>query len=197
MRFPMLSLCSVLVLGGGGMALAETTDVVGQGPMGAVVSAEGARLIRAPNGINISVVMPTPAPFSYTYPPPNGFQPDVYQGAPEVFTGWAFIFNYPDQCSDGICGSDDFGPDKPAKGAAYNFAGHIVGGSTLRLSGRIGVGDAPFPAVPGAPLENPQGAEVHIAIAPHGSLQPDLLPSQIGTPIGNSSHWWLALFFAP
>ena len=131
------------------------------------------------------------------YPPPNGFQPTVYQGAPEVFTGWAFIFTYPDQCSDGICGLDDLGPDKPAKGAAYNYAGHVVGGSTLRLNGRIDFNDTPFPAVPGAPLENPLGAEVHIAIAPHGTVQPSLLPSQIGTPIGTSAHWWLAIFLAP
>lgn len=195
MTFPRV--IGVLALVAAGWASAETADVVGQGPMGPVVSADGARLIRSDNGINISLSMPAPAPGSYVYPPPNGFQPDVYQGHPEVFTGWAFIFNYPDQCSDGTCGFDDLGSDKPAKGAAYNYAGHAVGGSRLRLSGRIHVGDEPFPAVPGAPLENPLGAEVHIAIAPHGALQPQLLPAQIGTPIGNSSHWWLAIFLAP
>ncbi len=187
----------ILALIAAGLATAEPADVVGQGPGGAVVAANGANLVRTSDGINIKLRMPTPAPGTYLYPPPNGFQPSVYQGHPEVFTGWAFIFNYPDQCSDGVCGFDDLGPDKPAKGAAYNYAGHAVGGSTLRLSGRIHVGDTPFPAVPGAPLENPLGAEVHIAIAPHGALQPDLLPMQITTPIGTTDHWWLAIFFAP
>ena len=176
---------------------AEPADVVGQGPGGPIVAEDGARLIRTKNGINIQLTMPTPAPFSYTYPPPNGFQPDVFMGAPEVFTGWAFVFNYPDECSDGMCGPDDLGPDKPAKGGAYNFAGHVVGGRTLRMSGRVDIGDTPFPAAPGTPLENPEGAEVHVAVAPHGTLQPNLLPSQITTPIGSSAHWWLAIFFAP
>lgn len=178
-------------------AWAEQADVVGQGPGGAMVAAGGAELIRTKHGINIKFRMPTPAPGSYTYPTGNGFQPDVYMGAPEVFTGWAFIFNYPDQCSDGMCGMDDLGPDKPARGGAYNFAGHVVGGTTLRLSGRVDIGDTPFPAAPGTPLENPAGAEVHIAIAPHGTVQPALLPSQISTPIGTSAEWWLAIFFAP
>jgi hypothetical protein len=186
-----------LVLVAAGWASAETADVVGQGLAGPVVSADGARLIRSEKGINISLTMPTPMPGTYMYPDPNGFQPDVFQGHPEVFTGWAFIFNYPDQCSGGECGLDDLGPDKPAKGAAYNYAGHAVGGTTLRLNGRVDLNDEPFPAVPGAPLENPLGAEVHIAIAPHGALQPELLPTQITTPIGTLNHWWLALFQAP
>lgn len=184
-------------LAAGAQAGAETADVVGQGPAGPVVSADGARLIRNASGINISLSMPTPASGTYLYPPGNGFQPEVYPGHPEVFTGWAFIFNYPEECSDGVCGFDDLGPDKPAKGGAFNYAGHVVGGSTLRLSGRVRTSDDPFPAAPGVPLENPMGAEVHVAIAPHGAVQPDLLPAQIGTPVGASMHWWLAIFFAP
>lgn len=197
MKTLMIATVALAALGISGQAAAETMDVVGQGPGGSVVAADGARLIRGPNGINISLVMPTPQPFSYVYPAPNGFQPEVFMGHPEVFTGWAFIFNYPDECSDGVCGMDDLGSDKPAKGAAYNYAGHVVGGRTLRLTGRIGLNDVPFPAVPGAPLENPFGAEVHIAIAPHGTLQPDMLPGQISTPIGTGAEWWLAIFPAP
>ena len=171
---------------------AEPADVIGQGPFGLVVSDDGASLMRTANGLNISLVMPTPASGSYIYPDPNAFQPTVVVGHPEAFTGWAFVFNYPDECTD-PCNSDDLGSDKPAKGGAYNFAGHVVGGSTLRLSGRLNVGEEPFV---GAPLENPPGAEVHLAVAPHGEVQPDLLPVQITFPIGTADHWWLA-FFVP
>jgi hypothetical protein len=183
----------------GGFALAEgaikeTADVVGQGGAGPLVSAQGAQLIRTESGINISLTMPTPQSGMYVYPDPNPFQAEVVQGHPEVFTGWAFIFNWPDQCSDGECGFDDLGPNAPARGGAFNFAGHIVGGPTLRMSGRVDLGDPPFPAAPGVPLENPRGAEVHVAIAPHGEVQPDLLPTQITTPIGTADHWWQAIF---
>ena len=61
----------------------------------------------------------------------------------------------------------------------------------LNLTGHISVGQAPFA---GLPLDNPSGAEIHLAVAPHGMLQPDLLPSQITTPIGNPGFWWTAIF---
>jgi hypothetical protein len=39
---------------------------------------------------------------------------------------------------------------------------------------------------------------VHLAVAPHGALQPDGMPAQITTPVGNVfQHWWLALFPRP
>lgn len=176
---------------GQGMAL-ETADVVGQGAGGPVVSPEGAKLIRVKNGITISLSMPTPEPGSYNYPPPSRFQSSVLMGHPEVFTGWAFIFNFPDLCSF-PCNSDDIGADKPAKGGVYNFSGHVSGGGNLQMSGHISVGQTPFGAAHAA-LENPGGAEVHVAIAPHGTLQPQLLPDQIQTPIGSGPFWWLAFF---
>lgn len=37
-------------------------------------------------------------------------------------------------------------------------------------------------------------AEIHLAVAPHGALAPDLLPAQITTPVGDPSFWWLAIF---
>lgn len=173
-------------------AVHQTADVVGQSNAGPVVSEKGASLIRTANGIKVAVKMPTPTPFSYNYPAPNAFQPMVLMGAPEVFTGWAFVFNYPDLCSD-PCDSNDLGMDKPALGGAYNFAGHIVSGKTLSMAGHVSVGETPFRATH-APLENPLGAEIHLAIAPHGTLQPDLMPTQINTPIGAPPFWWLAFF---
>jgi hypothetical protein len=31
-------------------------------------------------------------------------------------------------------------------------------------------------------------------VAPHGALDPELLPEQIKTPTGDPSFWWIALF---
>lgn len=171
----------------------QMEDVVGQGAIGPVVAENGATIIRTAGGISVRLRMPTPEPFGYVYPEPNAFQATVEQGHPEVFTGWIFIFNNPDACSDGICDGNDVG-DPVSRGGAYNFAGHIAGGPELHLAGNIHVGeDAPF----GFSLDNPMGAEVHLAVAPHGTLQPNLLPTQINTPIGTPALWWLALFFAP
>lgn len=168
----------------------DTADVVGQGAAGPVVSAGGASLIRTENGITAALKMPTPTPFTYNYPPPNIFQSTVLMGAPEVFTGWMFIFNNPELCSN-PCDGNDVGLATAAQGGVYNFAGHISGGGTLRMAGHASVGETPFG---GAPLQNPLGAEVHLAIAPHGTLQSDLMPNQINTPIGSPPLWWLAFF---
>lgn len=170
--------------------LTDSVDVVGQGMAGPVVSEDGATLVRSRNGVTASLTMPTPAPGSYSYPSDGPFQATVLVGHPEVFTGWIFIFNDPGQCSDGVCDSNDLGAT-PARGGAYNFAGHVVGGPTLNLAGHIAVGSPPFV---GAPLDNPLGADIHLAVAPHGMVQPDLLPSQITTPIGSPNLWWLAIF---
>jgi hypothetical protein len=167
-----------------------TVDVVGQSMAGPVVSEDGATVIRTNGGVTASLTMPTPVSGSYTYPPGNAFQATVLVGHPEVFTGWMFVFNNPAECSDGVCDLNDLGAT-PARGGAYNFAGHVVGGSTLNLAGHVSVGSAPFL---GVPLDNPLGADIHLAVAPHGMVQPDLLPTQITTPIGTPSHWWLAIF---
>jgi hypothetical protein len=185
-------------------AVKQTMDVRGQGPAGPVVSVSGATLIRSTNGITISLSMPTPVPGSYIYPPANPFQtvPPV-PGTPEVFTGWVFIFNNPENCRvpyECIPGSPSTGPqDFPAdlgNGGAYNFAGHAVsGGGALDLVGHISKGEAVFGGV--APLMNPTGAEVHVAVAPHGVLVPELLPEQLNTPVGSPPFWWIAIFDAP
>lgn len=172
-----------------GGVVRQSVDVVGQGPAGPVVAEDGATILRTANGIAARLAMPTPVPGDYLYPDGNVFQPTVIMGSPEVFTGWIFIFNDPSECSD-PCDLNDLGPT-PARGGAYNFAGHAAAGSTLNLAGRVSIGDQPFA---GVPLDDPYGAEVHLAVAPHGQLQPALLPTQINTPIGMPMHWWLAIF---
>jgi hypothetical protein len=141
--------------------------------------------------------MPTPVPGSYNYPPANMFQPIApVPGTPEVFTGWAFVFNMPQTCAvPNDCTSADFAAGRGGSGV-YNYAGHAVsGGGTLNLSGHISVGEALFAG--GSPLTNPAGAHVHVAVAPHGLLLPDLLPAQINTPVGSPPFWWLAIFLTP
>ena len=184
-------------------AVKQTSDVVGQGPGGPVVSAGGATLIRTKNGVTASLSMPTPAPGSYNYPGPNPFQPIApVPGTPEVFTGWFFFFNEPENCAvPNQCVPPPPPPAPPGdfasgQGGVYNFSGHAVsGGGSLNLVGHISVGEPQF----GGPfaLEEPANAEIHLAVAPHGVLVPELLPDQINTPVGSPPFWWIALFRAP
>lgn len=181
-------------------AVKQTANVVGQGPAGPLVAEKGASVTRTKNGVSIALTMPTPQPGSYNYPPPNRFQPVApAPGTPEVFTGWAFIFNQPENCAvpnqcipppPGAPAPNDF---TTGRGGVYNFAGHPVSGNgALNLVGHISVGESQF----GGPfgLENPDGAEIHVAVAPHGVLVPELMPDQISTPVGSPPFWWLAQF---
>ena len=168
----------------------ERADVWEQG--GHTVRApDGAQLVRQANGIAVSVTMPAPEPWGYSYP--TGTEP----GRPEVFTLWAFVFNHPENCSDDMCGPDDM--SDPAVGfGAYNPGGHVNAGATLNLSGRIGVGD-PAGGPPGSAvtdLSNPSGAEVHLAVTAHGGLDPSTLPGEFHVPTGNGGCgcWWVAIF---
>jgi hypothetical protein len=61
----------------------------------------------------------------------------------------------------------------------------------LNLSGHVSMNTTPFR---GSALLEPRTAEVHLAVAPHGALQPDVLPDQITKPLGTPAHWWTAVF---
>jgi len=168
----------------------QTRDIVGQGPGGSVVSADGAALMRSDTGLNARFSMPTPASGTYSYPGGNAFQPlGAVPGHPEAYSFWAFVFNYPSQCS-APCDINDVG-NTPAQGGVYNVAGHVASGGTLQMSGHISVG---APTFAGVPLMQPRTAEVHLAVAPHGQLDPALMPVQITKPIGSPPYWWLAIF---
>lgn len=174
----------------------QTADVFGQGPGGPVVADDGALLQRSANGINVKLSMSTPEPGSYNYPPaqtsppaPVTF-PAAVPGHPEAFSLWVFVFNYPDLCSM-PCDLNDIGAMTPARGGVYNAAGHIEGGPNLTLSGHVTAGGPQFS---GSPLLEPQTATIHLAVAPHGQVAPELLPDQITKPIGNPSFWWFAIF---
>lgn len=169
----------------------EKADVLSQGG-GSVYAPDGARLVRQPNGIAVSVRMPTPQPDSYLYP--SGAEP----GHPEVFTLWMFVFNHPEECAaPNDCGPGDMtNPD--VEFGVYNPAGHVAADGTLTLAGRVGVGDtagAP-PGITAHDLSNPAGAEVHLAVTSHGGLDPSTLPNEFHIPTGSGGCgcWWVAIF---
>ncbi len=171
----------------------ESADVMNQGGVG-VYAENGATVVRQPKGLRMSVTMPTPQPNSYVYPPNP---PGIVAGHPEVFTLWAFIFNHPELCTDGVCGGDDLGAGAAAKGSVYNVGGHVAAGRSLTISGRIAVGQAAVapPGVVPTPLENPAGAEIHLAVTSHGALNPATLPGEFSSPTGSPvcGCWWVAV----
>lgn len=167
--------------------LSQTEDVFGQGPYGPVVAEDGATLGRTRKSLSMTLLMPTPEPGTYTYPsgPEGGAWTDE-EGPPEVFTLWGFVFD-PDQPA--------FDPPDTEWTSVFAVAGHVVDGSTLTLSGGVSADTDPFA---GEHLENPDEAEVHLAVAPHGALDPELLPEALNTPTGPGPDiWWLALFDPP
>jgi hypothetical protein len=177
----------------------QTADVMNQDGVGNYAD-DAAHLTRQTDGISIRVSIPVPQPNTYTYPAEGVTTPSA---SPEVFTGWAFVFNNPDQCELGAgncSGPDLFNLDVGA--GVYNIAGHPTGaGGNLVLTGHIQVGQ-PAGGPPGstmAPLSNPGGAEVPVAIAPHGLIDPSNMPFQARSPVGgpDCDCWWVALFFAP
>jgi hypothetical protein len=161
----------------------EYANVMNQGGAG-VYAANAARLVRQPDGLAAGVTVPTPQPGTYNYPAGR------VSGHPEVFTLWAFVFNYPDLCT-APCDMDDLGAATPAKGGVYNIGGHVASGSSLTIAGRIGVGETPFAA---APLESPGTAAVHLAIAPHGFVDPSNRAAEFNLPTGPMAFWWVAIF---
>lgn len=183
-------LAGLLVQSGMAQVTKETADVVGQGSAGPVVSVGGANLWRSDTGVSVSLRMPTPAPGTYIYPPPSAFQPVVSEGHPEVYSFWVFAFNEPAECLSHPCDIMDFLAGR-GLGGAFSAAGHPVGGPELQLSGHVTINSAPFQ---GSPLLEPRTAEIHLAVAPHGALQPEVMPLQISTPIGTPAHWWVAVF---
>ncbi len=164
----------------------EYADVMNQSGVG-VYAANGSMVVRQTNGLRISMTVPTPAPGSYVYP--DGTVP----GAPEVFTLWAFVFDYPWNCTPPGCSGDDLGTATGANGGVHNVGGHIASGGVLNISGRIGVGADPFAF---ASLESPQTAEIHVALAPHGWVDPSRLPNEFRIPVGSPfcGCWWVAIF---
>lgn len=173
----------------------QRTDVLGQGGDG-VHQEDGARLKRHNNAVKVNWSIATPEPDSYDYPsadmiPPGAPpHPEVVPGYPEVFTLWAFVFNYPEFCSE-PCNSDDVG-ETPAQGGVFQLDATVATGDQIVMSGKIHRRDSP---AAGVRLQEPKTAEVHVAMAPHGraGCGDDLL-RQLAGPIGTPAFWFPALF---
>lgn len=178
----------------------ETEDIFGQGMAGPTVAVDGARINRGASGVTASVTMPTPGPGTYVYPaaPTASGVP----GHPEAFSLWVFIFFNPEECAvPNLCGPNDLINDLDVIAGAYNAGGHLAAGPKLTMSGRITAKTMSFGGPNAETIEEALAlgytiadAEIHVAVAPHGALAPELLPEQIKTPAGNPSHWWLAIF---
>ena len=184
------------------VATANVYDQAEEG--GGLWAEDGATLRRTPDGIQVRLAMPTPEPETYTYPDPEG-PTAAAPGHPEVFSLWAFVFNHPENCEEGPhdCGAADLGvvmesegENNPSGLAVFGVAGHPVGGSNLTLSGSISTSHEPFAPI-FAPLTNPDGAEVHLAVAPHGGLDPEIMPEQATMPAGTPDMWWTSVFLSP
>jgi hypothetical protein len=177
----------------------ETANVVGQGLAGPVVASGGAAILRTPGGVAASLRMSTPVPGSYVYP--TGPTGSGVAGHPEAFSLWVFIFFNPEECAGAICGPGDLINDPDVIAGAYNAGGHLVGGANLTLEGFVNKDTFTF----GGPNAETLGqalsmgfdladADIHLAVAPHGALDPALLPGSISTPVGSPASWWLAIF---
>lgn len=199
--FKVLVVAFALLIGSLSAAAAhpvERADIVGQGLDGPVVSEDGAEIRRRAAGVTAKVSLPTPEPGSYTYP--EGPTASGIEGHPETFSLWVFIFFNPDAC-DGECDGADLQNNPDVIAGAFNGGGHVVGGPNLTIAGSVNEQSALF----GGPNAETIGqaldlgytiddAEIHLAVAPHGALDPELLPEAITTPAGDPSHWWIALY---
>jgi hypothetical protein len=219
----LVAMILLLMVALGGVAIAQRTTEqahrVGNEPTEVLSSdlelirVEDALLTRDQDRLLLEITMGVPTPGTYVYPDEV---PTESQAAPEAFTLWAFVFNHPEHCTSGdapfLCGPDDFSEE--AKGGVYGLAGHVPSidhsggvfeydratGGRMTLTGEIEVGDPQRPdAPPGEvnfPLSNPLGAEVHVAIAPHGQIDPSTLAIELFEPAGNPGCgcWWGAFF---
>ncbi|MEM9565320.1 MAG: hypothetical protein AAGA93_22045 [Actinomycetota bacterium] len=200
-RGVVVALVAALLLGLAGATAAEAhsnhrqrADIQGQGGEG-IAKRNGARLVRSDHAIEVRWKLRTPKPGSYSYPdadavPPGAPpHPEVVPGHPEVFTLWAFVFDHPDNCTD-PCDFDDIG-DTPARGSIYQLDGTVADGRRIHMEGKVRLGQAP--AV-GLGMSNPTGAEVHVAMAPHGMVNDDQLGRQLNGAIGGPPEWFPAIF---
>ena len=177
----------------------ETTTLRGQGPAGPMVAGATASIRRTDSSVIAKVVMPTPAPGSYTLGVgPTG---SLIHGSPAAFSLWVFVFFNPEECAAAVCGPADLIMDPDVVAGAFNAGGHIEGGPNLTLAGSVNASRVTFGGANAETIGQALAmgysiadADIHLAVAPHGVLTPELLPEQISTPVGTPANWWLAFF---
>ena len=96
----------------------------------------------------------------------------------DATTAWFVVFNYPEVCSDGVCGEDDVqdaaiaaqaGDPPPAAGVGVHFAtGHVAESRRWKAAASLHEADETG-MVLGVALSEPMTAEVHVVARSHGS----------------------------
>jgi hypothetical protein len=108
----------------------------------------------------------------------------------DVYTLWWVIFNYPANCSGGVCNLDDVVPfpGNTAAGVSLIYgAGHVIPTSGRgNFAADLAVGDTTG-AMFGPGLIDPLGAEIHAVLRTHGPVIPGLLDEQLSTFTGGCS----------
>jgi hypothetical protein len=164
-----------------------------------VVAVNGASILRNESGVTAHISMPTPEPGTYAYAAgPTG---TTEVGHPEAFSYWLFVFFNPEECAAMPCGPGDLINDPDVVAGAFNVGGHLVSGTTLTMAGRANSTTMSFGGANAETIGQALAmgysladAEIHVAVAPHGALNPALLPGLISTPNGGPPQWWLAFF---
>ncbi|ELZ01044.1 hypothetical protein C482_07586 [Natrialba chahannaoensis JCM 10990] len=183
--------------------ITQTADVLGQDPDREVVAEDGAALYRTDDALVTELTMPTPVPGEYTYasepPEREGEWWTDEPGELEAFTLWVLTFNEPEECEGGVgeCGGDDLG--EPAGGGGFGVDGAIPTGDQLTMNGVVTTETEVFENGDpiGVSLERPLEAEVHVAVAPHGAFDPNMMPEILETPVSPPDVWWTAFFDPP
>lgn len=176
----------------GDLTMNQKADVMEQG--GGRYQVNGARLTRTDHSVEVKWKVRTPDPGSYNYPAPVATHPPIEPGYPEVFTLWMFVFDHPEMCSDGVCDGNDVG-DTPARGSVYQVDGVIAYKHHVSMGGNVRIG---HPSAAGPGLSNPLGAEIHVAMAPHGqAVDGDSLITQLNSAAGSPPFWFAGVFLTP
>ena len=130
------------------------------------------RLVRTPNGV------------SYKFST-SGLQ------SGHAYTLWIVAFNNTDGCAFGspgfsLCGPDDVVNDAARPDMMY-AGGHVAGGSSVvTFAGRLNADDLSGSinepvGMPAYGLEDPQNAEIHLAVHDHGPKMGAYMPDMIKT----------------
>lgn len=114
----------------------------------------------------------------------------------EVYTLWMVVFENPEYCSDGNCGSDDISdkngqrivnPDGSIGTPGVNVSAMWISGTisdkygngTIRIN--VEEGQSPGEVLYGPGLTDASGSEIHFIIRTHGAVLEDQIEAQLST----------------
>lgn len=163
-------------------AIHQTVDV--NEFSGALVTADGASLIRTSSGVSMRVSTTVGGQLFDLFAGPLGVDWEVG----DATTNWFVVFNNPDECTGGVCGEDDvqaaaLGGDNLPEVGVHFATGHVAGSSLWRSAASLREGDVSG-LVFGFPLVDALTAEIHIVIRSHG-LAANLVPGDLAAAIGS------------